>query len=156
MLPGSVVGKFFRLPAAERALFVRAVLTLAAARVTTWALPFNLARRLVVARPRGAVADSFTHEQIGWAIAHAQRLVPLATCLPQALTAESLLHRNGRPAVLRLGVKRPASGKFIAHAWVVSAGRIVVGALPRAEMDEFTPLPPLPSIWPGISSTDTK
>ena len=73
-MTGSLVGKFLRLSSTERGLFVRAVLTLAAARVTTWALPFNLARRLVVARPRGAVADSFTHEQIGWAIAQAQRL----------------------------------------------------------------------------------
>ena len=154
-MTGSLVGKFIRLSSAERGLFVRAALTLAAARLTTWLLPFNWARRLVVVRPRSAVSDAFTHEQIGWAIAQAQRLVPLATCLPQALTAESLLHRNGRPAVLRLGVKKPAPGKFIAHAWVVSAGRIVVGALPRNEMDEFTPLPPLPSIWPETGSTDS-
>ena len=152
-MPGSLVGKFFRLPSSERGLLARAFLILAAARITTWVLPFNVARRLVVARPRNAAADAFTREQVGWAISNARRLVPHATCLPQALTAESLLHRNGLPAELRLGVKKPAQGKFIAHAWVVSAGRIVVGALPRNEMDELTPLPPLPSIWPESGST---
>ena len=152
-MTGSLVGKFFRLSSLERGLFVRAVLTLAAARITTWVLPFNVARRLVVARPRSATADAFTPEQIGWAITNAQRLVPQATCLPQALTAESLLHRTGRPAILRIGVKKPPTGKFIAHAWVVSEGRIVVGALPPHEMAEFTPLPPLPSIWPDSGAT---
>lgn len=153
-MAGSPLGKFFRLSASERGLFMRTVLILAAARLAIWVLPFNTARRLVVTRPRRAGTASCTNDQIHWAITNAQRFVPQATCLPQALTAESLLHRAGRRAVLRIGVKKPASGKFIAHAWVVSEGRIVVGALPRAEMDEFTPLPPLPSIWPDSGVAD--
>lgn len=154
-MAGNPLVKFFRLSASERGLFTRTVLILAAARLATWVLPFNTARRLVVTRPRREGAASFTNEQIHWAITNAQRLVPQATCLPQALTAESLLHRAGRAAVLRVGVKKPASGKFIAHAWVVSEGRIVVGALPPHEMVEFTPLPPLPGIWPDPGSKRT-
>ena len=58
----------------------------------------------------------------------AQRVVPQATCLPQALAAEAY-YAERAPAELQIGVKKTPSGKLAAHAWVVSDGRIVVGDL---------------------------
>ena len=52
-----------------------------------------------------------------------------ATCLPQAVTAEALLMWGGRPVELRIGVIKTDHGSLVAHAWVESGGRVVVGAL---------------------------
>lgn len=142
-----VLGKFLRLRAHDRGILMRTVLTLGAARLATWFLPFPVGRRLLVGKRR-AVSPTLTGDRVRWAISRARRVVPKATCLPQALAAEALLTRGGLPAELLIGVKKTPSGKLAAHAWVVSDGRIVVGDLGR-ELASYTPLPTLPSAWPG-------
>ena len=147
----SAVGKFIRLPWQERLLLVRSVLTLATVRVAIWVLPFRAARRLMVGRRR-PTPSGVTREQVRWAISVAQRVVPAATCLPQAVAAEALLARAGHPAELRIGVMKTPAGKLDAHAWVESDGRIVVGELPGG-LDRYKPLPTLPSAWPQSPAT---
>ena len=61
--------------------------------------------------------------------------------------------RAGLPADLRIGVMKEASGKLLAHAWVESDGRIVVGNLPGG-VGLYTPLPTLPSVWPETQPAD--
>lgn len=146
------VRKFARLPSGQRAVLVRTVVTLWAARLATWVLPFPVGRRLLVGARRPA-APTVTREQIRWAMAHAQRVVPKATCLPQAMAAEALLTRGGLPADLRIGVMKEPSGKLLAHAWVESGGRIVVGDLPGG-VDVYTRLPTLPNVWPETQPAD--
>jgi len=55
--------------------------------------------------------------------------VPRSTCLVRALSAWGLLRRSGLEAALHLGVAEGAGTvrAFHAHAWVESAGRVVVG-----------------------------
>ena len=142
-----VFRKFVRLSARDRAVLTRAVVTLGAARVVTWLLPFGVGRRLLVGKRR-VKTPTLTRDQVRWAMAHAQRVVPRATCLPQALAAEALLTRGGLPAELQIGVKKTGAGTLTAHAWVESDGRIVVGDLGR-ELAAYTRLPTLPSVWPG-------
>jgi hypothetical protein len=62
-------------------------------------------------------------------VTRAARRVPRATCLTQAIAAAILLGRRGVPASIRFGVARDGGGKFIAHAWVESGGRIVLGGV---------------------------
>lgn len=133
-------------------MLVRTVVTLWAARLATWVLPFPVGRRLLVGARRPAT-PTVTRDQVRWAMAHAQRVVPKATCLPQAMAAEALLTRGGLPADLRIGVKKEATGKLLAHAWVESDGRIVVGDLPGG-VDVYTRLPTLPSVWPETQPAD--
>jgi len=90
-------------------------------------------------RPRGEV------DRVGWAVLSAARFVPGATCLPQALAAEAILHRRGHPADLRLGVKRGNDG-VEAHAWVESYGRVIVG---DGDLDRFEPLEASDPARPG-------
>ena len=143
----NVVTRFLRLPAPQRAILLRTVFTLWSARLATWLLPFPTGRRLLVGSRR-ATNPTLTRDQVGWAMRHAQRVVPQATCLPQALAAEALLTRGGLPADLRIGVRKDAGGKLLAHAWVESEGRIVVGDLPGG-VDAYTRLPAIPRSWPG-------
>ena len=140
-----VCRKFVRLPSRDRALLTRTVFTLAVARLATWVLPFDVGRRLLVGKRAGVA--TVTRDQVRWAMAQASRVIPGATCLPQALAAESLLTRGGIAADMHIGIMKTPAGKFLAHAWVESDGRIVVGDLP--ELDAYTRLPNLPKVWPG-------
>ena len=138
--------KFVRLPARDRAVLTRTIFTLGAARLATWVLPFGVGRRLLVGKRRSAT-PSVTRDQVRWAIANARRVVPRATCLPQAIAAEALLTRGGLTADLQIGVMKTPEGKLLAHAWVESDGRIVVGELPGG-LGAYTRLPTLPRDWP--------
>lgn len=139
------IRKFARLAPRDRAVLTRTVVTLALSRVVTWVLPFPVGRRLLVGKRRPD-RQTVTGDQIRWAMHHAQRVVPRATCLPQAVAAEALLTRGGLPAHLQIGVKKTSDGKITAHAWVESDGRIVVGDL--RDLDAYTRLPTLPPAWP--------
>lgn len=144
--------QFLGLPAPDRAILVRSLLTLAVARVAIWVLPFPRVRRLLTPRPTGTAARDITRERVRWAIGVAQRVIPDATCLPQAVAAESLLTRGGHPVSLRIGAMKTSEGKLLAHAWVESEGRIVVGDLPGG-LGDYSAFPPLPSVWPDAPST---
>jgi transglutaminase superfamily protein len=148
-MPPRALDRFLQLPAADRALLLRSVFWLGITRAALWVLPLRVVRRFL-ARAAGrsslsgaAAPPSPTTERIAWAIGVAQRVVPEATCLPQALVAEALLVRAGHPAELRIGVIKTDRDRLTAHAWVESGGRTVVGQLREGE-PTYTPLPPLP------------
>jgi hypothetical protein len=81
-----------------------------------------------------------TARRIGWAVRNVARLVPGASCLTQALAAQYLLARAGCRSELQVGVARDASGRFLAHAWLVSDGRVVIGGTSR-ELARYALLP---------------
>jgi hypothetical protein len=143
---GSAFGKFLALPSCERRLLVRAILTVGVARLTLKLLPFARVRRLLTPRPGSRVRAEITRDAVRWAVHHAQRVIPDATCLPQAVAAEALLTRGGHPVLLRIGVTKREDGGVLAHAWAESGGRIVVGDLPGG-LGGYAHLPPLPAAW---------
>src|SRR6058998_57553 len=121
--------KVWRLPAADRALLFKTVLWLGATRFALWLLPLRVVRRLLARAARPTPDARATKERIAWAMCIAGRVVPQATCLPQAIAAEALLTRGGHPAELRIGVIKTDRDRLVAHAWVESGGHIVVGEL---------------------------
>ncbi len=107
-----------------------------------WLLPFQTLRRLLnrVARiPVGLrKEDQAPTESVVWAVETAGRhLHGGKTCLTQALAAQMLLSRRGRPAMLHIGAVKDEEGKFLAHAWVESEGRVVIGG---HEFERYTRL----------------
>ena|SRR5687767_2328391 len=135
--------RFLQLPARDRSLLLWCATLLAAARIALWGLPFRTVRRWIARLARRLRSGETTPARVAWAIALAKRVVPGATCLPQALVAEALLVAAGQPAELRIGVQKTAAGKLEAHAWVESGGRMIVGDLSQG-LSGYTPLPPLP------------
>jgi hypothetical protein len=135
------LGRFFRLPASERWLLVKAALLLGAIRVGLWLLPFRTLRSLLdraAAFRRVRETDLESTDVVVWAVEVAARYVPaFDTCLTRALATQMLLSRRGCPALLRIGVVRSLEGKFEAHAWVESDGRVVIGGY---ELERYTPL----------------
>jgi len=126
-------------------LLAEAVLVAAAVRLGLSVASFRTVRHAVetVSRSSGTVDDSVSAGRIGRSVTTASRYVPGTTCLVDALTARALLSWYGHPADLRIGVRRREEGepgRFGAHAWVESAGEVIVGGEPRSE---FVPLPPL-------------
>jgi hypothetical protein len=126
----------------ERGLLARAALLLAAMRLGLLLLPFQMLRRLLgmlTVRPtRLRETESFSKERIVWAVENAARHIPLAsTCLTQALAAQMLLVRRGYPALLHIGIVTVGKNELQAHAWVESAGEVVIGGF---ELERYTPL----------------
>jgi len=52
---------------------------------------------------------------------------PEATCLAQALAAQTLLARHGYLSHLHIGVGRDEQGKFVAHAWLEWQDAVIIG-----------------------------
>lgn len=65
-------------------------------------------------------------DRIVWALDAAARLVPGATCLVQALAAQTLLIRHGYRPRLTIGVEKNKD-RFTAHAWITCGGEILIG-----------------------------
>ncbi len=134
--------KFLQLEAGERGLVVKAALLLGTMRLGSWLLPFQTLRRLQVGLTRAPIRvrdrEWSTRERVIWAVETAGRRMPqAATCLTLALTAQVLLLRRGYPALLHIGVDKRYKEGFLAHAWVESGGKVVIGGY---ELERYTPL----------------
>ena len=127
------LSKFFRLPAAEQLLLVRALALLAAVRIALWLLPFKILQRISAKLVHtGALSrkeSRFSTDRGVWAVHVASRYVPRATCLTQALAAQILFELDGIPASVRIGVVKEKAGDFQAHAWLESGGKILIGGI---------------------------
>jgi hypothetical protein len=136
------IAKFFALASSDRRLLLRTIEPLIAMRAATWTLTFARARRLADAMSRPVRADAATvrpsPDRIAWASATASRFVPGGgNCLVRALATGIVLKRYGYPSELKIGVTKPAGGRFEAHAWLESDGRVVIGDF---ELDRYVPL----------------
>src|SRR5689334_21664605 len=129
--------KFFRLPASERLLLIRAVTLLAVVRIALWLFPFKalqqISARFVRSSAPSLQESHFSAERVVWAVQVASRYVPRATCLTQAVAAQALLGFGGIPASVRIGVAKAAAAGFEAHAWVESGGKILIGGAESAQ-----------------------
>lgn len=116
------------LPPSERVLALQALGMLGAVRLVLWLLSFRRVRA-AVDRWAGAAtpsADPDFARAVRRAVDRAARTLAGSDCLPQALTAELMLRRAGRPARVTIGVA--SDGQLLsAHAWVESAGVLVTG-----------------------------
>lgn len=134
--------KFSRLSGIERRLLLKAALLLVVVRLGLWLLPFETLRRVLVGFSEGPVrlrnTDQSSEGEVTWAVEKAGRFMPwAATCLTLALTAQVLLLRRGHGAVIHIGVAKGGAEQFLAHAWVESGGKIVIG---DHELERYTPM----------------
>jgi hypothetical protein len=110
-------------------------------RVGIWVLTFRQTRGILQSLARRHYqqtgADPAVVDRIAWAVTVAGRYVPRATCLIQAVTAYLLLNQAGIPARAQIGVRRDSEDRFLAHAWVESGGRVILGG---RDAIGFTPL----------------
>jgi len=123
----------------KAALVGESAVTLAAVRVALAVLPFE-----TVCRWARRVSRIQRHRLLSdYEVARAVESVSihfggLRNCLVRALSAQLMLSRRGRKAELCIGVSHERS-TFLAHAWLVCDGNIVVGGTPR-DIGAFTRL----------------
>jgi hypothetical protein len=138
-----LLNKFLRLPAADRRLLMKAMLLVWMVRMGLWLVPFRVMRQLLKKLGQGSVASSVKESalvtRIAWAVSVTSRYVPAATCLTQAIVTKLILARCGCCSILRIGVTRSDSGRFQAHAWVESNGKVVIGGS-ESSLKNYTPL----------------
>ncbi len=89
-------------------------------------VPLDRIARWVARRPMPVIADpSVDDAAIAEWIDRLLRGLPPPwrhTCLRRALVLHYLVHRAGRPAELRIGVRRDEQNALAAHAWLVRDG----------------------------------
>lgn len=136
------IKKFLRLSAADKVLFLQSTIVVAFStfglRIFPWLRLQNMLLSLARKQSHRIDSNRPALNQIKWAVSAAGHSIPKATCLPQALTSQYLLVKNGYPAELQIGVARDKDGKLEAHAWVVSENQTVLGEV--GELDRFIPL----------------
>lgn len=134
---------FLRLPARERFLYLRTWLLLFRIRLMLWVLPYRRWRQIAAHMIRvenERQLDRPQVNQITRAVRVMSKYVPQASCLTQALAAQTLLANEGQRSQLRVGVTQN-SGKLEAHAWVQIDGRVVIGG--RESVVRFSAFPTL-------------
>jgi hypothetical protein len=112
-------------------MLLRALAVVCILRLALWILPFRTLRstlQKVKVGKRNATPVSFLEvKKTASTVRRASRYVPAASCLTQALATQLLLTRMGVAVILRIGVAKGINGKFEAHAWLESHGRIIIG-----------------------------
>jgi hypothetical protein len=124
--------RFLRLDGAERALFMRAVALTASARALLPVLGFARARATLerIARRIGVVNGTLSPSDTDFVLAvrRASRRVPGSdTCLYRALVLDCWLRTVGYSTELHVAFARRGRPTPHGHAWVTSAGRVLIG-----------------------------
>jgi len=100
-------------------------------------MPFRALRAALSELSKPGLSADRPAECLAWAIQTASMGVPRATCLAQALALQVLLRRRGIDCRLRLGVAHDATAGLVAHAWLESEGRVLIG---NQELSRYSPL----------------
>lgn len=122
----------------RRGLVTEACLNLLAVEARLRLLPLknqgmgDMARAADPARAEALAEASEAERQaardVGWAVTRAAAYFPFPLrCLAQALAARAMLRRRGVGSLIHVGVARPDSAAFEAHAWLEAAGVEVTG-----------------------------
>jgi transglutaminase superfamily protein len=141
--------RLLRLSSRERRLLLAAGVVVACVRVLLWLLPFSRLVWLLERTTRRSACVAPVHlpddtiVAVSWAVTVAARYVPRATCLTQSLAAQWLFAWFGHPTVLRIGVAKANDKSLLAHAWLESEGRVVLGG-ESLQHDAYAVLSPLP------------
>ena len=139
----NLLRKFLLLPATDKWLLIKAATLLEAIKLSMRLLPFQTLLRLTARASgmsvrRSLHADRASTDKVAWAVEVASRhTLGHKTCLNQALATQVLLARRGYPARLHVGAAKGTKGRFQAHAWVESEGKIIIGG---SGLESFVPL----------------
>ncbi len=134
-----VLRRFWALDGSDKMFLAGCLATVVLVRLCLTLFSFNKMRTWLPAMRAEKIPAPAELKRVAWGIRNAARLVPGASCLTQALSGQIMLARRGKTSQVRLGVARDEKGRFIAHAWLVSEGRVVLGGA-EANIQRFTPL----------------
>lgn len=134
--------RFLKLPLSEKILYAEAFLAVISTGFILRLVPFRFIRKSLAKRLSSDVVEG----PVNWTEIHKivrsvnffSRFHPFASCLSKSIAALLLIKHNGGNAVLKIGVAKDEDKNFMAHAWLETNGRIVIGKLPP--MSRYTVL----------------
>jgi hypothetical protein len=121
------IPRFLAISASDKLLLLRCVSVVAAIRLGLSLLSYRTLVRWLPKSSGTPPKDDDELRRVAWGVRNASRIIPRASCLTQALAAQFLLARSGRRSHIRIGVAKDTEGRFLAHAWLISDGRVVIG-----------------------------
>ena len=122
------LSRFLQMTKRQRLLLLEATLMLGLARLMLSTVPFGRIVPWLERMPDASEPDTAAVQEVRQAVTIAARNVPWnAVCLPQAMAAKAMLARRGQGSALHLGAGPADADGFMAHAWLVAGGEIVVG-----------------------------
>ncbi|MGH7926053.1 MAG: lasso peptide biosynthesis B2 protein [Candidatus Binatus sp.] len=122
------LGKFFRLPAADRRLLASAIVSVIKARGTVMFVPVRKILLPLAARTEAMSSDADA-ARISWAVETAGRIVPTGeNCLVRAIAGRAMLARRGISSQIKLGIAKNSADILSGHAWLECGDRIITGA----------------------------
>lgn len=135
-----LVRSWRRLPSRRRRLIVPALLVLVCVRLALSLLPYRTRMRCLEALRRHTsrmTPGDATPEDVARVVARVSAVVPLASCLTQALATCLLLRPDEKTARLRIGVRHGEAGGLQAHAWIETDAGVLLG---DDELEAYAPL----------------
>jgi hypothetical protein len=121
------IPRFLAISASDKLLLLRCVSVVAVVRLGLSLLSYRTLVRWLPKSRDTAPKGYDELRRVGWGVRNASRIIPGASCLTQALAAQFLLARSGHQSRIRIGVAKDVDGRFLAHAWLISDGRLVIG-----------------------------
>jgi len=119
--------KFFEISVRDKLLFLWALLLVVVIRLGLTFTSYNFLKRWVPGVPQPRPGDHDKIRAVAIAVSRSARIVPYASCFTQALAGQTLLALLGYQSKIRIGVRRNPEGKILAHAWLLSDDKIVLG-----------------------------
>lgn len=139
------ISRFVALSWTEKRLHLGVALALVTTKAALLILPGGWLQRwiFVPEAPESRAGDDTRLYEIIRAIERVSRALQFLhiNCLPQALVARALLHREGYSVELKIGVLKEDCGTLTAHAWIERGGEILLGG--RESFKRFEGLSPL-------------
>ena len=132
--------RFLFLPYQEKKLLSQSLFLLIAIRLSLWVFPFRWLNDWLSnsgsANLSSQPTDQIVIGKVTRSVRCCSRYVPRASCLTQALATQTLLRLKGLDSQLRFGVDKDENEKLVAHAWVESNGKIIIGK--SADMHRYS------------------
>lgn len=122
---------FFYFPLWKKKLIAQSLFWVILYRLCLWCMPYKMLKKIIpfenLRQKKDAKLDWNEVKNVVDAIRLCSYYVPYATCLTQALATRTILRSRGQSSQLRIGVGRDENNEFIAHAWIESDGKIIIG-----------------------------
>ncbi len=151
------IRKYLALEPVDRLLILEACLYLGLARAALLSIPFKrIARRLGRQLSPAELAStpetpSPAARRIGLAVERTARHTPWnSTCLTQTIAGKFMLRRRGISSRLYLGTRKDATGRLLAHSWLLAGNEILIGG---GGHEDFTTLSAFDEREPSPSAT---
>jgi len=125
--------RFLQFDAANRAILLEALVSVAAASAAIRLIPFRKVVKFAAGSRREAMANDpdlhmATIRRARWAVAAVADRVPWkAVCFQRGLALHWMLRRRGFPSLLHYGVAQDGGRELSAHVWLSYGGEIVLG-----------------------------